>query len=79
MNRIDRLFEITARGSSLGAELRGGIVTFIAMAYIVVLNPTILSGAKDVAGHHLHFAAVAAVTQVYRSGLDNLKKIAETP
>ena len=62
MNRIDRLFEITARGSSLGAELRGGIVTFIAMAYIVVLNPTILSGAKDVAGHHLHFAAVAAVT-----------------
>jgi AGZA family xanthine/uracil permease-like MFS transporter len=62
MNRLDRYFDITARGSSVGAEIRGGVVTFIAMAYIVVLNPTILSGAKDVAGQHLQFSAVAAVT-----------------
>lgn len=62
MNRLDRFFDITARGSSVGAEIRGGVVTFIAMAYIVVLNPTILSGAKDVAGQHLQFAAVSAVT-----------------
>lgn len=62
MNRLDRYFGITARGSSVGAEIRGGVVTFIAMAYIVVLNPTVLSGAKDVAGQHLQFSAVAAVT-----------------
>ena len=62
MNRLDRFFDITARGSSVGAEIRGGVVTFIAMAYIVVLNPTILSGAKDVAGQHLQFVAVSAVT-----------------
>lgn len=62
MNRLDRYFGITARGSSLSDEIRGGVVTFIAMAYIVVLNPTILSGPKDVAGDHLQFAAVAAVT-----------------
>ena len=62
MNSFDRFFEITARGSSLSAEIRGGVVTFIAMAYIVVLNPTILAGPKDVAGHQLQFAAVAAVT-----------------
>ena len=62
MNRLDRFFEITQRGSSIGAELRGGLVTFIAMAYIVVLNPIILSGPSDVAGNHLQFAAVSAVT-----------------
>ena len=62
MNRLDRFFEITARGSSLGAEVRGGVVTFIAMAYIIVLNPIILSVPKDVAGNQLQFAQVSAVT-----------------
>ena len=62
MNRLDRFFEISERGSSVGAEARGGLVTFIAMAYIIVLNPIILSGAEDVAGNRLQFAAVSAVT-----------------
>jgi AGZA family xanthine/uracil permease-like MFS transporter len=62
VNRLDRFFEITHRGSTIGAEVRGGLVSFIAMAYIVVLNPIILSGPKDVAGNHLQFAAVSAVT-----------------
>lgn len=62
MSRLDRFFEITARGSSIGAEIRGGVVTFIAMAYIIVLNPIILSGPKDVAGNQLQFAQVSAVT-----------------
>ena len=30
MNRLDRFFDISARGSTVGAEVRGGIVTFIA-------------------------------------------------
>jgi len=67
VNRLDRFFEITQRGSSIGAELRGGLVTFIAMAYIVVLNPIILSGPSDVAGNHLQFAAVSAVTALTAS------------
>jgi AGZA family xanthine/uracil permease-like MFS transporter len=62
VNRLDRFFEITARGSTVGAEVRGGIVSFIAMAYIIVLNPIILSGPKDVAGNQLQFAQVSAVT-----------------
>jgi adenine/guanine/hypoxanthine permease len=41
MNRLDRFFEISARKSCVAAELRGGVVTFIAMAYIIVLNPII--------------------------------------
>jgi AGZA family xanthine/uracil permease-like MFS transporter len=61
-SRLDRFFEITARGSSVGAEIRGGLVTFVAMAYIVILNPIILSSGTDVAGNTLAFNQVAAVT-----------------
>lgn len=59
---FDRFFQISARGSTVGAEVRGGLVTFVTMAYIVVLNPIILSGGVDVAGNSLGFAPVAAVT-----------------
>jgi adenine/guanine/hypoxanthine permease len=59
---VDRFFEISARGSTVGTEVRGGIVTFIAMAYILVLNPIILSGSPDVTGHQLGFTQVSAVT-----------------
>jgi AGZA family xanthine/uracil permease-like MFS transporter len=44
---FDRWFELTARGSSYGREIRGGFVTFFTMAYIVVLNPLIIGTAKD--------------------------------
>ena len=64
MNRLDRFFEISERGSSIAAELRGGVVTFIAMAYIVVLNPIILSGSPDVDGNQLQFTQVSAVTSL---------------
>jgi AGZA family xanthine/uracil permease-like MFS transporter len=64
VNRLDRFFEITARGSTVSSELRGGVVTFIAMAYIIVLNPIILSGAPDVAGNQLGFNQVSAVTSL---------------
>ena len=46
---IDRFFHITERGSTVARELRGGVVTFFAMAYILVLNPLILSATSDVA------------------------------
>ncbi|WP_438353672.1 NCS2 family permease [Microbacterium sp. CJ88] len=59
---IDRFFEITRRGSTVGTEVRGGVVTFVTMAYIVILNPIILSSGTDVAGGRLAFPAVAAVT-----------------
>jgi AGZA family xanthine/uracil permease-like MFS transporter len=60
-NGLDRYFEISARRSTVGRELRGGTTTFFTMAYIVVLNPIILSGA-DITGHTLPFGSVAAVT-----------------
>src|ERR671918_1540044 len=52
-SRIDRFFEITARGSTIGREVRGGVVTFFTMAYIIVLNPLILTGAVDETGAYI--------------------------
>lgn len=50
---LDRYFEITARGSSVGREVRGGVVTFLTMAYIIVLNPLILGFVPDATGAYL--------------------------
>ncbi|MDI2098179.1 NCS2 family permease [Ruicaihuangia caeni] len=66
--RFDSFFEISRRGSTLGREVRGGLVTFMTMAYIVILNPLILGGFSadqatlDVAGGWLEATQVAAVT-----------------
>ena len=46
VSRLDRFFHITERGSSISREIRGGIVTFFSMSYILVLNPAILSKAS---------------------------------
>ena len=43
---FDSFFHITERRSTLAREIRGGVVTFFTMAYILVLNPLILSN-KD--------------------------------
>jgi adenine/guanine/hypoxanthine permease len=50
---VDAFFKITDRGSTVGREVRGGVVTFFTMAYIVVLNPLILGFAKDADGRFL--------------------------
>ena len=65
---LDRFFKITERNSTLAREIRGGLVTFFTMAYIVVLNPIIIGGVPgnskntDVLGDVLPLAQVAAVT-----------------
>ncbi|MFK4852679.1 NCS2 family permease [Microbacterium sp. ZW T6_19] len=61
-NALDRFFEISRRGSTIGREIRGGIVTFVTMAYIVILNPLILGGVADVSGNALDGAQIGAAT-----------------
>lgn len=69
-NPLDRFFRIGERGSTVGREVRGGVVTFFTMAYIVVLNPLILGFAPDLEGNFLgggtgqgeNLAAIAAGT-----------------
>src|SRR3954453_6474120 len=67
---LQRFFRMNERGTSVGQEVRGGVVTFVTMAYIVVLNPLILgsldptspSAKRDVLGMVLTVPQVAAVT-----------------
>jgi len=40
---LDSYFKISERGSTVAQEIRGGLVTFFTMAYIVALNPLILA------------------------------------
>ncbi|MBE9373756.1 NCS2 family permease [Saccharopolyspora sp. HNM0983] len=58
----DGFFGITARGSTLSREIRGGVTTFIAMAYIVMLNPLILGSGTDVTGAQLPPEQVTTAT-----------------
>jgi AGZA family xanthine/uracil permease-like MFS transporter len=65
---VDRFFRITERGSTVSREIRGGLVTFFTMAYIVVLNPLIIGTVPDADGKFLgggsapDLALVAAAT-----------------
>ncbi|WP_308188247.1 NCS2 family permease [Nocardioides sp. R-C-SC26] len=69
MSALDTYFKISERGSSIGREVRGGVVTFFTMAYIVVLNPLIIGTQPDADGRFLgsdgsdpNLTAVAAGT-----------------
>jgi AGZA family xanthine/uracil permease-like MFS transporter len=53
---LERYFNIRERGSTVRTEVLGGVVTFLTMAYIVFVNPAILSAAG------LPFNAIAVGT-----------------
>jgi AGZA family xanthine/uracil permease-like MFS transporter len=65
---LDGFFRISERGSTVSQEIRGGLVTFFTMAYIVVLNPLIIGTVPDAdgnflgGGHTPNLALVAAAT-----------------
>lgn len=65
---LDRFFRISERGSTISREIRGGLVTFFSMCYIVVLNPLIIGTVPDSTGQYLgggaepNLPAVAAGT-----------------
>ncbi|MGW6944992.1 NCS2 family permease [Streptomyces xanthophaeus] len=59
---VDRYFKISERGSTMAREVRGGLATFFAMAYIIVLNPIILGSAKDMYGNQLDGGQLVTAT-----------------
>lgn len=42
---MDSFFKAGERGSSVGQEIRAGLTTFLAMAYIIAVNPSLLTQA----------------------------------
>jgi AGZA family xanthine/uracil permease-like MFS transporter len=55
-HHIERYFEFEERGTNLGTEVMAGLTTFLTMAYIIFVNPSILSQAG------MPVAAVTAAT-----------------
>ena len=69
MERIKKFFKIEERGSSIRTELIGGLVTFLAMAYILAVNPNILGAAGMPAGGVFIATAIASAVATLIMGL----------
>jgi AGZA family xanthine/uracil permease-like MFS transporter len=59
---LDRFFKISERGSSVRTEVIAGVATWLTMAYILFVNPSILGSVADRAGTTLAFPEVLTVT-----------------
>ena len=42
---LDKFFKISARGSNFSTEIVGGLTTFLAMSYIIAVNPAMMAAA----------------------------------
>ena len=62
MRTLERLFGLSERRTTVGTELMGGLTTFMVMAYIIFVNPAILSfsGVKALEGQGPPFAPTLA-------------------
>lgn len=58
---MEKFFKIRENGSTVGREIIGGVTTFLAMAYILAVNPGILSEAGMEFGRVFTATAVSAV------------------
>ena len=59
---LERSFRLGENGTSVGREVRGGSVTFLAMAYIIFVQPAVLSGQMLGVDTGLDFGAVMTAT-----------------
>ena len=61
---LDDYFGLSQRGTTAGQEARAGLTTFMVMAYIIFVNPAILSfsGVPGLEGKGAPFAATQAAT-----------------
>ena len=59
---LDAYFKVSERGSSVRTEVIAGLATWLTMAYILVVNPGILSSVTDSSGRSLPFDQLVTVT-----------------
>jgi adenine/guanine/hypoxanthine permease len=62
--RLDRWFDLPARSTDVGTEVRAGVTTFMVMAYIIFVNPIVLGyvGVPGLDGKGLPFAPTLTMT-----------------
>ena len=70
-SKIDDFFHITERGSDIKTEVKGGVITFLAMFYILAVNPNILSAATgtELIGQLVTATALAAFVSCILMGI----------
>jgi adenine/guanine/hypoxanthine permease len=66
---IDRFFRLSERGTGLGREVMAGATTFAAMAYIIAVNPAIMSNAGMDRADLVSATAFAAIVGSVMMGL----------
>eukprot|EP00434_Breviolum_minutum_P039605 symbB.v1.2.035174.t1/scaffold4679.1/size42772/2 len=74
---LDAAFTVTERGSSVSQEIRAGLVTWVTMSYIVVVNPIILSARFADGSSPISFHAACRATclsAAFASGFVGLKE-----
>lgn len=76
---IERLFNIAERGSTIRREVIAGITTFLAMSYILFVNPMILADAGMDTGAVFVATCVAAAVGTLIMGLYANFPIAQAP
>jgi AGZA family xanthine/uracil permease-like MFS transporter len=59
---LDGFFHLRERGSDVRTEVIAGFATWLTMAYILVVNPAILTALPDATGKALEFDQVVTVT-----------------
>src|SRR5688500_8960373 len=76
---LDRIFHLKERGTTVRLEVLGGLTTFLTMAYIIVVNPAILSFAGLPTGPSTVATIVTAVFGTLLMGLYANRPIAVAP
>ena len=76
---LDNYFEITKNGSNTKTEIVAGLTTFMAMAYILIINPSILSAAGMDQGAVFTATALATVVSTLLTGIYAKLPFAQAP
>jgi AGZA family xanthine/uracil permease-like MFS transporter len=76
---LERQFELSKRGTTVRTEILGGATTFVTMAYIIIVNPAILSFAGIPAGPSTVATILAATFGSLLMGIYANRPIAVAP
>ncbi|HEY0866900.1 MAG TPA: NCS2 family permease [Fimbriimonas sp.] len=76
---LERLFRLTELGTTVRTEVLGGITTFVTMAYIIVVNPAILSFAGFPIGPTTLATILVAIAGCFAMGLYANRPFAVAP
>jgi AGZA family xanthine/uracil permease-like MFS transporter len=66
---LDSFFKLTERGTTVGTEVKAGVTTFLVMAYIIFLNPLILSNMIPEGPDRIAFITAAAAATALLAGI----------